>query len=401
MGSPLSRRARAIAPSVTLAVTARAKELKASGVDVVAFAAGEPDFDTPEYIRRAAHEAIDKGLTRYTPASGTAELKAAIARKLHEDNSLEYSPDEIIVSCGAKHSLANLCLVLVDDGDEVLLPAPYWVSYPEMIRLAGGTVKVLPTSAESGFKVTAGQVAAAVTDRTKLFILNSPSNPTGAVYSAEELADLAHVLAEKGVWCVSDEIYEKLVYGGTAHRSIAEVAPELKPRTVVVNGHSKAYAMTGWRIGYAAGPAEVIKAASSLQSHTTSNPTSIAQAAALAALADRQTQKCEVERMRAEFERRRDRMVAGLRTIDGVSVPAEPQGAFYVFPDVSRLYGRGRFAGAAGSVDFARVCLDEAHVALVPGAAFGEDACVRLSYATGLDRIEEGIRRLASLAAAG
>jgi aspartate aminotransferase len=394
----ISRRARQITPSATLAISARAKELKAEGVDVVAFGAGEPDFDTPEYIRNAGHEAIDGGQTRYTPAAGSPALKAAIARKLKRDNGLDYEPGRIIVSCGAKHSLANIMLVMLDDGDEVLLPAPYWVSYPEMVKLAGGVVRALPTSPEAGFKVTPEDVAAACTDRTKLLILNSPSNPTGAVYTPDELAALAKVLMEKDVWCVSDEIYEKLVYGGAVHKGIVEVVPEMKSRTVIVNGHSKAYAMTGWRIGYAAGPLEVIKAASGLQSHTTSNPASVSQAAALAALDDTASESAEVERMRAEFEKRRDHIVEGLRAIPGVKLPVVPQGAFYVFPDVSGLHGKGKFSDAKGSVDFAKVCLDEGHVALVPGAAFGEDKCVRLSYAASVDRIDEGLKRLAALA---
>ncbi len=395
MASLLSRRALAITPSETLAITARAKELAREGVDVVAFAAGEPDFDTPGYICAAAHEAIDAGKTRYTPASGTAELKSAIAKKLKGDNNLEYSPHEIIVSCGAKHSLANICLVMIDEGDEVLLPAPYWVSYPQMVRLAGGVVRVLPAAAESGFKVTADQVAAACTPRTKLFILNSPSNPTGAVYTPEELSGIGEVLLDKNVWCLADEIYEKLVYGDAVHRSIADVVPGMKSRTVVVNGHSKAYAMTGWRIGYAAGPKEVIAAASSLQSHTTSNPNSIAQAAATAALSDG---KEVLDKMRREFERRRDRIVSGLRAIGGVKVPVTPEGAFYVFPDVSELYGKGAFKDASGSADFAKLCLETSHVAVVPGGAFGEDRCVRLSYAVGMEKIEEGLARLAALA---
>ena len=398
METVISRRAKQITPSATLAISARAKELKAEGVDVVAFGAGEPDFDTPGYITKAAHEAIDRGETRYTPAAGSPKLKAAIAKKLKRDNGLDYERNEIIVSCGAKHSLANIMLVMLDDGDEVLLPAPYWVSYPEMVKLAGGVVRVLPTSAEAGFKVTPEEVAAACTDRTKLLILNSPSNPTGAVYTPDELAALAKVLTEKDVWCVSDEIYEKLVYGGAVHKGIVEVVPEMKPRTVIVNGHSKAYAMTGWRIGYAAGPLEVIKAASGLQSHTTSNPASISQAAAVAALEDTASEHAEVERMRTEFEKRRDHIVEGLRAIPGVKLRVVPQGAFYVFPDVSGLYGKGKFSDAKGSVDFAKVCLDEGHVALVPGAAFGEDHCVRLSYAASVDRIDEGLKRLAALA---
>lgn len=380
-------------PSMTLAISAKAKEMQRSGVDVVAFGAGEPDFDTPEFIRRAAHEAIDGGCTRYTPASGTPELKAAIVEKLKRENSLEYSPGEIIVSCGAKHALANVILALVDEGEEVLLPAPYWVSYPEMVGLAGGTLRLIPTGPGTGFKVRPEQIAEAANERTKLLILNSPSNPTGAVYGPEELESIGKVLLDKGIWCLSDEIYEKLVYGRARHRSIAEVVPEIKPRAVVVNGHSKAFAMTGWRIGYAAGPAEVIRAAGSIQSHTTSNPTSISQAAAVTALKD---EKGEVEAMRREFEKRRGVMLECLSGIEGVSC-TEPEGAFYVFPDVSALYGEIAGRKVGGSVEFAKVCLEEAHVALIPGAAFGEDSCVRLSYAAGLDRIEEGVRRLREL----
>jgi aspartate aminotransferase len=393
----LASRVESVPPSVTLAVTSRAKAMQAEGLDVVSFGAGEPDFDTPAYICRAGVEAIEGGQTRYTPASGTVALKAAIARKLERDNGLAYEPDQIIVCCGAKHALYNLFQVLCEPGDECLIPAPYWVSYPQMARLAGAVPVTPGALRERGFKLPPEAFESAITPRTRVVVLNSPSNPTGAVYSEKELRALAEVfLAHEGLWVVSDEIYEKLVYGETRHVSIASVSPEMKARTLVVNGHSKSYAMTGWRLGYAAGDRDVIAAAARLQSHSTSNPASMCQAAGVAALEGGED---EVAAMRAEFGKRRDRIVELLGAIDGVECP-RPAGAFYVFPDVSAHYGRTiRGTEVTGSVSFAQAALDLAHVALVPGAGFGADACVRLSYATSMERIEEGARRLARLLA--
>jgi aspartate aminotransferase len=394
----LAERVERIGESVTLAVGAKAKAMKAEGIDVVAFAAGEPDFNTPEYICVAGKQAIDDGQTRYTPASGTPALKAAIAAKLKKDNGLDYDPaSQILVSCGAKHVIYNLIQVLCGDGDEVVIPAPYWVSYPEMVRVAGGNPVFPMAGADQEFKLTPEQLEAAITDKTAVVILNSPSNPTGSVYSAEELQALAGVLAEKDVWVISDEIYEKLLYDGVKHASLAALDSRLYDRTFTVNGHSKAYAMTGWRIGYAAGPAVGIKAAGSLQSHSTSNPSTMCQVAALAALTEKEGGAAELEAMRVQFEGRRNLIVQRLNAIDGVEC-VKPQGAFYVFPDVSGCYGRkigGRQVN--GSLDFVGACLDEAHVALVPGSAFGADNCVRLSFACSEDVINKGLDRLKKL----
>ena len=326
----LAKRVSELKPSATLAITSEAKRRKAEGEDIISFAAGEPDFETPEVIREEGKRAIDSGHTRYTPSSGRLELKEAVCEKLKRDNGLDYEPDEIIVSCGAKHSLYNIMQVLLDEGDEVVVPAPYWVTYPEQVRLAGGRPVFLKTRQEKGFLLDPEELDTLITPRTRLIILNSPANPTGAVYARERLAEIARVVCEHDILCVSDEIYEKLVYE-VEHVSIASLSPEMKRRTMVVNGHSKAFAMTGWRIGYAAGSKEVVKAASNLQSQSTSNPCSISQDAALRALRD-----CaeEVEEMRTAFQKRRGLMLERLRHMPGVSCPA-PDGAFYVFPNVS------------------------------------------------------------------
>jgi aspartate aminotransferase len=389
-----------VGESVTLAVSAKAKAMKAGGVDVVAFAAGEPDFDTPAYVSAAGKKAIDAGQTRYTPASGTVELKKAVAAKLERDNGLTCDPaKEILISCGAKHVIYNLVQVLCGEGDEVAIPAPYWVSYPEMARLAGADPVFPGAGAEQEFKLKPEQLEQAITDRTRVVILNSPSNPTGSVYSPDELRALAAVLAGKDVWVISDEIYEKLVYDGVKHASIAALEPQLKSRTITVNGHSKAYAMTGWRIGYAAGPAEVIKAAGSLQSHSTSGPATMCQAAALTALVENDGGAAELEAMRKEFQARRDLIVERLNAIEGISC-VKPQGAFYVFPDVSGCYGR-EIGGVQvdGSLSLCGAVLESAHVALVPGVAFGEDKCVRMSFATSTELINKGLDRLEKLLA--
>jgi len=392
----LARRATKISPSPTLSIDARAKELAAAGEKIINFGVGEPDFDTPEHIKAAAIEAMARGMTRYTPVPGTLELRQAICAKLLRENGLSYSPGEIVVSCGAKHSLYNALQVLVDEGDEVIVPAPYWVSYIEQVKLAGAEPVVVTTRPENDFKLTPAELAAVLTPRTRLLILNSPSNPTGSVYTAAELQALAAVVVEAGIWVLSDEIYEKLIYDGAKHVSIASLGPEVKVRTVVVNGVSKAYAMTGWRIGYAAAPAEVAKAMADLQSHSTSNPTSIAQAAAVAALNGPQE---PVSAMVAAFAARREYILERLTALPGVRC-RRPAGAFYVFPDVSAYFGRsfkGRVVESA--TDLAALLLEEAKVAVVPGAAFGDDRFLRFSYATSRENIAAGMDRLAAVLA--
>lgn len=391
----LSKRASGISPSLTLAITARAKQMKQEGIDVTGFGAGEPDFDTADYIKESAKESIDSGFTKYTPASGIPELKKAICRKLKRDNGLDYEPSEIILSCGAKHSLYNAIQVLCDEGDEVVLPAPYWVSYPEQIKLAGATPVFVETLEKDGFKITPAQLSRAITPRTKLFLLNSPNNPTGTVYSKEELQRLSDILVEAGIYCISDEIYEKIIYDGVEHVSIASFGPGIKRLTIVVNGLSKAYSMTGWRIGYAAGPKEIIQAMSNLQSHSTSNPTSFCQKASITALeGPDETQLVMVD----EFNRRRDYIVERLNLIEGISC-LKPQGAFYVFPNISKLLGKtykGRLI--EDSISLAELLLDEAKIAVVPGSAFGADNHLRLSYAVSMENIAKGLDRLEEFA---
>ncbi|WP_025323147.1 pyridoxal phosphate-dependent aminotransferase [Deferrisoma camini] len=388
----LSSRARMLKPSPTLAITAKAKQLRAQGIDVIGFGAGEPDFDTPAHAVRAAVEALEAGETRYTPAGGTAELKQAVCRRIAGDYGMEYGPTEVTVSCGAKHTLYNLFQVLLDPGDEVIVPAPYWVSYPEQVRLAGGSPVVIPTREADGFRMQPEALEAALTPRTRAVVINSPSNPTGALYRAEHLEALADVIRGRDLVVVSDDIYHRLVYGDERFVSILEVAPDLRDRTVIVNGVSKTYAMTGWRIGYAAGPAEVIRAMEALQSQSTSNPTSFAQKGAVAALIG--DQAC-VEEMRRAFARRRDLIVEALNRIPGVTC-RRPEGAFYVFPNVSGLFGR-RWGdrGIGAPADLAAFLLDEARVAVVPGEAFGSSEHLRMSYATSEDAIREGVGRFA------
>ena len=387
----ISPRVAQISPSVTLAITAKAKQMKADGIDVIGFGAGEPDFDTPDHIKAAATQALAEGFTKYTPASGTLELKKAVCAKFKADNGLDYKPAEVLVSCGAKHSLYNVIVALCSEGDEVILPAPYWVSYPEMIIAAGAKAVIIEAGQDSDFKVTPDQLRAAITPRTKLFILNSPSNPTGMLYSRSELEALSRVLVEKDVCCVSDEIYEKIIYDGQEHVSIAALGPEIKQRTIVVNGVSKAYSMTGWRIGYAAGPVEAIKAMANLQSHSTSNPTSIAQKAAQAALEGPQE---PVAHMVTEFKKRRDYIVQRLNAMPGISC-LKAQGAFYVFPDVSALYGQSvNGAIIKDSLSLSELLLEQARIAVVPGVAFGADKNIRLSYACSMRNIEQGLDRL-------
>jgi aspartate aminotransferase len=388
----LSQRASAIQPSATLAITARAKQMKSEGIDVIGFGAGEPDFPTPAHIVDAAIDALRNGDTYYVAKRG-AELKNLICEKLKRDNGLDYSPKQVLVSSGAKHSLHNICQTLCEDGDEVILVAPYWVSYVEMVRLAGAEPVVINATAENGFKISPEELEASITPHTKAFMLNSPSNPTGAVYTPDEMAALAKILAKNNVYCISDEIYEELVYDDAEFKSMAAV-DGMMDLTITVNGHSKAYSMTGWRIGYAAGPEQIIAKATSIQSHTTSNPTSFAQAGAAEALAKQDASAAAVQEMRKAFIERRDFLVDALNALPGVEC-LKPQGAFYVFPDISGTFGR-TLGGVEvkDSTTFAQACLESARVALVPGVAFGADNFVRLSYATSMDNIKKGVDRL-------
>ena len=388
----VSQRARAVAPSATIAVTARAKELKAQGVDVVGFGAGEPDFDTPEYIKQAAIEALREGQTKYTPAAGIPALRATIAKKLERENGLKYAPEQVIVNLGGKHSVYEAMQAVLDPGDEVLLPAPYWVTYPEAVGLAGGVVKVLETDKSNSYKITPEQLKAAITPKTALLVLNSPSNPGGFSYTPDELRALAKVLEGTAVCVMSDEIYEKLIYGDTKFVSFAALSEDAFGRTLTLNGFSKAFSMTGWRLGYTAGPLEVIKAMNRLQDHMTSNPVTFAQYAAIAAMGPEADEA--IEKMRVEFEKRGKYMAERLRSMPGVEC-TEPTGAFYCFPDVSGNYGRA-IGGAkiGGSMDFAKALLEQANVGVVPGLPFGCDNNVRLSFACSMEQITKGLDRM-------
>ena len=386
----LADRMKTLAPSPTLAMQAKAKAMRAQGIDVISFGAGEPDFDTPPRIKAAAGRALASGHTKYTEVGGIPELRAAVCQKFKRDNGLDYAPDEVTVSCGAKHTLFNIFMALLNAGDEVLIPSPYWVSYPEQVRLLGAVPVAVATHEATGFDLDPAALRAAVTPKTKLVILDSPGNPTGAVFSREALAAVARLAVERDLWVVSDECYEALTYEGR-HLSIASLSPEIKARTITVNTCSKAYAMTGWRIGYAAGPKPVIKAMTDVQSQVTSNPTSIAQWAAVEGLAGPQD---DVAQMAGEFDRRRHVIVERLNAIPGVSC-VMPKGAFYAFPNVSGLFGRRAPGGVLrGSADVCAFLLDEARIATVAGVDFGSDAHIRLSYATGLDAIEEGMSRM-------
>jgi aspartate aminotransferase len=387
----LATRVANIKPSETLAITAKANALKAEGRDVIGFGAGEPDFDTPANIKQAAIKAIEDGFTKYTPVGGTDELKDAIINKLKRDNSLVYKRSQIVVSCGAKHSLYNLAQALFETGDEVIIPAPYWVSYPDIVVLAGGKPVILNTLEKDGFKIKPEQLKSAITNNTRALIINGPSNPTGTVYSPEELKAIASVLIDENILIITDDIYEKILYTKYPFANIASVESKLKDRTIVVNGVSKAYAMTGWRIGYAAGPEEIISAVSKIQSQNTSNPTSISQKASVEALNGDQS---VVSMMVGEFRKRRDVIVAALNDIPNVKCLL-PEGAFYVFPNVSGVYGHSykgkKITDSTQLIDY---LLDEANVAAVPGAAFGSDDHIRISYATSLKNIEEGVKRI-------
>lgn len=378
----LASRVNQVTPSLTLAIDSLAKEMKKNGEDVCSFSAGEPDFDTPIHIKAAAKKALDEGKTRYGPAAGEAGLRKAIAEKLLRDNQLAYNADNIIVTNGGKQSLYNLIMALIEAGDEVIIPAPYWLSYPEMVTLAGGTSVIVNTSLENHYKITPEQLEAAITPKTKLFVLNSPSNPTGIVYTPEEIAALAKIVVEKDILVVSDEIYEKILYDGAIHRSIASFGPEIFQRSIISNGFAKAFSMTGWRVGYIAGPVEIVKAMTKIQSHSTSNVCTFAQYGAIAALES--PQDC-IEEMVKAFSERRQYILERVRAIPGLNCPT-PNGAFYVFIDISQTGLKSR--------DFCQKLLETQKVAAIPGIAFGADDCIRLSYATDLKTIEKGFDRI-------
>jgi len=388
----LAGRVKKIKPSPTLAITSKAKAMKAQGIDVVGFGAGEPDFDTPNHIKEAAKSALDAGYTKYTPVPGSPELKDAIIAKLKRDNGLEYKRENIIVSLGAKHSIYNVAQAFFDKGDEIVIPAPYWVSYPDIALLANATPVIVETSQKNGFRMTAAQLDKAITPKTKCVILNSPSNPTGSAYSKDDLAKLAKVIVRRDVTVLSDEIYEKLVYDGFEFVSIASLGEEIKKRTIVVNGLSKAFSMTGWRIGYVAADKDLVAAMNNIQSQSTSNPVSFCDKAAIVALNGSQD---FMKEWVAEFDKRRRYIVDRLNNIPGVSCLL-PQGAFYVFPNFSKVYGKTTPSGKkiADSSGLAAYLLEEHNVASVPGVAFGEDACQRLSYATSMANIVKGIDRI-------
>jgi aspartate aminotransferase len=377
----ISARAAQLTPSLTLSIDSKAKAMKAEGIDVCGFGAGEPDFDTPEHIKAAAIAALESGFTKYTPSAGLPELRQAIAEKLEADNQIKYRPSQIVVSCGAKHSCYNAILATCQTGDEVLIPSPYWVSYPDMVRLAGAEPIIVPTTERNGWKMRASDFENAMTPRTKMLILNSPGNPTGAVYTREELEGIVEVAAEEDIYILSDEIYEKLVYDDVKHVSIASLSQEAYDLTITVNGFSKAYAMTGWRLGYMAASEAVAKAVDNIQSHSTSHPCSFAQKGAVAALKGDQQPLAD---MRDEFNMRRNYMYDRITKIPNITA-VKPLGAFYVLVNISQL--------GLSSQNFADRLLSKANVAVIPGIAFGDDRTVRLSYATSIDIIKKGLDR--------
>jgi aspartate aminotransferase len=389
--SVLSHRAKSLKPSPTLAINAKAKAMQAQGIQVISFGAGEPDFDTPQNIKEAAKKALDEGFTKYTPVGGIDDLKDAIINKFKKDSHLTYKRSEILVSCGGKHSFYNLAQAIFDQGDEVIIPAPYWVSYPPMVALAGGTPVIVETTEKNEFKITPEGLNKALTPRTKALIINSPSNPTGSAYSKKELERIAEIAISKSFFVISDEIYEKIVYDGFQFTSIASLSDEIKKKTIIVHGVAKTYAMTGWRIGYTAGSEEVISAMNNIQSQSTSNPTSIAQKASVEALAGPQD---EVKKMVSAFAERRNYIVDRLNKMPGVSC-YKPAGAFYVFPNFSSYYGKS-YQGKKieNSTRLADFFLDVARVAVVPGVEFGADPFERLSYATSMEDIKEGTNRI-------
>ena len=388
-----AQRIQNIQPSMTLAISAKAQSLRAQGIDVIGFGAGEPDFATPENIKQAGIDAIRNNETHYTLVSGTLALKDAIIQKFQSDNGLAYERNQIVVSCGAKHSFYNLAQVLWDGDDEIIIPAPYWVSYPDMVKLANATPVIVNTDQASGFKITPEQLQKTVTSKSRALVLNSPSNPTGSAYTKQELEALAEVALKNNLLVISDEIYEKIVFDGFEHVSIASLSEEMKRNTVVINGASKCFAMTGWRIGYLAAEPDIASAVAKLQGQSTSNPTSIAQAACVEALTGKQS-SIEIETMVVEFKKRRDYLMDRYANIEGVSC-YKPVGSFYTFPDFSGVYGK-QWNGKTikGSLDVAEFLIEEAKVALVPGIAFGADNNQRLSFATSMKNIEEGMDRI-------
>ena len=386
MNYKISQRAASLSPSLTLAIDSKAKQMKADGIDVVGFGAGEPDFDTPQHIKDACAKALAEGFTKYTPAAGIPELRQAIVDKFKRDNGVSYKPSQIIVSNGGKHSCYNLILATCEPGDEVVIPAPYWLSYPEMAKLAGASPVIIPTTDQTEFKVTPAQLRQAITPRTRLFILNSPSNPTGSLYSREEIKALGDICVEKNVLIMSDEIYEKLVYDGAEHVSVASFSPAHQEHTVIVHGFAKAYSMTGWRLGYLAAPEPIAKAIDAIQSHSTSNPNSFAQKGGVAALNGPQD---HLKLWLAEFAKRRAYAHKRLNAIPGISC-VNARGAFYLFPNVSKL--------GLKSTEFCARLLEEEKVAAVPGIAFGADDYLRISYATSMANIEKGLDRLEKFA---
>ncbi len=388
MNYKISHRAASLSPSLTLAIDAKAKQMKADGLDVVGFGAGEPDFDTPQHIKDAAAKALADGFTKYTPSSGIPELRQAIADKFKRDNGLAYKPSQIIVSCGGKHSCYNVVIATCQEGDEVIIPAPYWLSYPEMVKLASAAPVILPTTDKTEFKVTPGQLRAAITPRTRLFILNSPSNPTGSLYTRDEIRALGDICVEKGVLIMSDEIYEKLVYDGAEHASVASFSQAHYEHTIIVHGFAKAYSMTGWRLGYLAAPEPIAKAIDAIQSHSTSNPTSFAQKGAVAALNGPQD---HLQSWLGEYAKRRSYAHQKLHSIPGISC-VNAKGAFYLFPNISQL--------GLKSTEFCARLLESEKVAAVPGLAFGADDYLRMSYATSMANIEKGLDRLERFALA-
>jgi aspartate aminotransferase len=382
MNYKISKRAASLSPSLTLAIDSKAKAMKAEGHDVVGFGAGEPDFDTPQHIKDACTAALAAGFTKYTPSSGIPELRQAIADKFKKDNGLIYKPSQVIVSCGGKHSCYNVVLATCEEGDEVIIPAPYWLSYPEMVKLAGATPVILPTSDQTEFKVTPEQLSNAITPRTRLFILNSPSNPTGSVYTPDEIKALGDICVAKGVLIMSDEIYEHLVYDGAVHKSVASFSQAHYDHTIIVHGLAKAWSMTGWRLGFLAAPEPIAKAIDAVQSHSTSNPTSFAQKGGVAALTGPQD---HLPKWLAEYTKRRTFAWEKLNSIPGISC-VNAKGAFYLFPNISKL--------GLTSSEFCARLLEQEKVAAVPGIAFGADDYLRISYATSLANIEKGLNRL-------
>jgi aspartate aminotransferase len=392
----LADRTGLIKPSVTLAIAAKAGKLRAEGIDVVNFSAGEPDFDTPEHIKAAAVEAMRRGMTKYTDVKGIEPLRAAIVAKYAEEYALDYRTEDVVVSCGAKHSIYNLLQAVVNPGDEVLIPAPYWVSYADMALLAGGVPKLIPTSETTGFRIKPEQLEAGLAAKTRVFILNSPCNPTGASYNRDELSAIGAILTKHDCLIFADDIYEKIVYDGFQVHNLVALCPALRERTVIINGVSKSYAMTGWRIGYALGPSDVIAAAAKIQSQSTSNPTSIAQAAALQAISGPQQ---EVALMVREFQKRRNVIVDKLNAVPGIRC-LKPEGSFYVFPNIGGLIGKvGNGKKLASPCDVADYLLEEAKVAAVPGEDFGSREHIRFSYATSLEDIEKGCARIGAAVA--